>query len=76
MRWNKAFEGPRDGDGRIIKKFTFFPYQINVWGEYIWLETIYIKQTYFNKITDDDWREGWEDQYEVDKKTYETFKRT
>lgn len=40
MRWSV----PRTGERRIIKRFALLPIEID--NEYVWLEEVYIEQSY------------------------------
>jgi|SaaInlV_165m_DNA_1040744.scaffolds.fasta_scaffold27038_5 hypothetical protein len=44
MRWNNKFVNPNEGDQRVIKKFLFFPKNID--GQTRWLEWARILQRY------------------------------
>jgi hypothetical protein len=74
MRWKDNDNGPHRGDERIVKHFTVLPYQLDMWSENIWMETIYIKQKYYCEMDEVDFRIGWEDQWLTTKEEYDKFK--
>lgn len=49
MRWY----GKRTGDTRVVKRFPLFPVKAN--GEWRWLETCYIHQTWHGDRWNNDW---------------------
>lgn len=62
MRWYKHY--PENGDTRIIKRFTLFPFELN--GEVRWLESINIKQMF--RPTFAGCKGWWQDECFVDRK--------
>lgn len=63
MRWKKKYE-------RIIQKFPIFPLLYE--KKYIWLETIYIKQSLYTYIWGD---EEWRNVELVSREEYLEYKR-
>ena len=62
MKWKREYR-------RIIKRFAFLPIEIN--GDFVWLETTYIRQKFYQGIL----CSWWEDIEFVTKEDYKEYRK-